>query len=64
MGGTWTLSEAVPVGGWLGLVPRAVIVCVVPNLFNLIVYGWGRDAVYLRQYGAALLQKLRHKRSA
>ena len=64
MGGTWTLCEAVPIGGWLGLVPRAVIVCVVPNLFNLIVYGWGRDAVYLRQYGAALLQKLRHKRSA
>ena len=65
MGGTWTLCEAVPIGGWAGPgCPGRSSSCVVPNLFNLIVYGWGRDAVYLRQYGAALLQKLRHKRSA
>ena len=64
MGGTWMLCEAVPIQGWLGLVPRAVIVCIVPNLLNLVVYGWGSDAAYLRQYAAGLWQKLRHKRSA
>ena len=53
-----------PLDGWLGLVPRAVIVCVVPNLINLVVYAWGSDAAYLRRYAAGVWQKLKHKRSA
>ena len=64
MGGTWALCEAVPIRGWLGLLPRAVLVCVVPNLFNLAVYAWGRDAAYLRQYAVGVWQKLKHRRSA
>ena len=64
LGGTWTLCRAVPLEGWLGLVPRAFIVCLAPNLFNLLVYGWGPDAAYLRRYAAGVWQKLIHKRSA
>ncbi|WP_300368757.1 polysaccharide biosynthesis C-terminal domain-containing protein, partial [uncultured Subdoligranulum sp.] len=64
LGGTWALCRAVPLEGWLGLVPRAFIVCLAPNLFNLLVYGWGPDAAYLRRYAAGVWQKLIHKRSA
>lgn len=56
--------EAVPIRGWLGLVPRGIIVCLLPNLVNLVVYGWGSDAAYLRQYAAGIWHKLKQKRSA
>ena len=59
MGVTWAACRAVPLGGWLGLVPRAAIVCLLPNLLNLAFYGWGRDAAYLREYGARILKKRR-----
>ena len=64
MGGTWMVCEAVPIRGWLGLVPRVIIVCILPNLVNLVVYGWGSDAAYLRQYAAGIWHKLKQKRSA
>ena len=53
-----------PLGGWLGLAPRAVLVLLVPNAINLAVYGWCGDAAYLRQYAAGVWRKLTHKRSA
>ena len=61
LGGTWTVCKAVPLGGWLGLLPRAVIVCVVPNLINLVVYAWGSDAAYLREYAARVLRTRRNR---
>ena len=41
-----------------------LVVLVVPNLLNLAVYGWGKDAAYLRQYGAKVLRKLKRKGDA
>ena len=64
MSGTCMACEAVPIQGWLGLVPRVIIVCLLPNLVNLVVYGWGSDAAYLRQYAAGIWHKLKQKRSA
>ena len=48
-------------GGWLGLVPRILIVLIVPNVLNLAVYAWGKDAAYLRQYGGKVAKKLLKK---
>ena len=64
MGLTYAVCALVPLGGWLGLAPRAVLVLVVPNALNLAVYGWGGDAAYLRQYAAGVWRKLIKKRSA
>ncbi len=64
MGLTYAVCALVPLGGWLGLAPRAVLVLVVPNALNLAVYGWGGDAAYLRQYAAGVWRKLTKKRSA
>ena len=64
LGVTYAACALVPLGGWLGLAPRAVLVLVVPNALNLAVYGWGGDAAYLRQYAAGVWRKLTHKRSA
>ena len=64
MGLTYAACALVPLGGWLGLAPRAVLVLVVPNALNLVVYGWGGDAAYLRQYAAGVWRKLIKKRSA
>ena len=64
MGLTYAVCALVPLGGWLGLAPRAVLVLVVPNALNLVVYGWGGDAAYLRQYAAGVWRKLTKKRSA
>lgn len=64
MGLTYAACALVPLGGWLGLAPRAVLVLVVPNALNLAVYGWGGDAAYLRQYAAGVWRKLTKKRSA
>ena len=61
---TYAACALVPLGGWLGLAPRAVLVLVVPNALNLAVYGWGGDAAYLRQYAAGVWRKLTKKRSA
>ncbi|MEE0708360.1 MAG: oligosaccharide flippase family protein [Gemmiger sp.] len=61
MGSTWAVCEAVPLQGWLGLIPRAVIVCILPNLLNLAVYGWGSDAAYLRGYAARILRARRNR---
>ena len=64
LGVTYAACALVPLGGWLGLAPRAVLVLVVPNALNLSVYGWGGDAAYLRQYAAGVWRKLIKKRSA
>ena len=64
LGVTYAVCALVPLGGWLGLAPRAVLVLVVPNALNLVVYGWGGDAAYLRQYAAGVWRKLIKKRSA
>ena len=64
LGLTYAACALVPLGGWLGLAPRAVLVLAVPNALNLAVYGWGGDAAYLRQYAAGVWRKLTHKRSA
>ena len=64
MGLTYAACALVPLGGWLGLAPRAVLVLAVPNALNLAVYGWGGDAAYLRQYAAGVWRKLTKKRSA
>ena len=64
MGLTYAACALVPLGGWLGLAPRAVLVLVVPNALNLAVYGGGGDAAYLRQYAAGVWRKLIKKRSA
>lgn len=64
LGVTYAVCALVPLGGWLGLAPRAVLVLVVPNALNLAVYGWGGDAAYLRQYAAGVWRKLTKKRSA
>ena len=64
MGLTCAACALVPLGGWLGLAPRAVLVLAVPNALNLAVYGWGGDAAYLRQYAAGVWHKLTKKRSA
>ena len=61
MGLTWAACRAVPLGGWLGLVPRAAIVCIVPNLINLAFYGWSSDAAYLREYAARIVRKRRDR---
>lgn len=61
MGVTWAACRAVPLGGWLGLAPRAVIVCLLPNLLNLAFYGWSSDAAYLREYAARIVRKRRDR---
>ena len=61
MGLTWAACRAVPLGGWLGLAPRAVIVCLLPNLLNLAFYGWSSDAAYLREYAARIVRKTRDR---
>ena len=60
MGGSYALCARMP-GGWLGLVPRILIVLIVPNVLNLAVYAWGRDAAYLRQYAGKVAKKLLKK---
>ena len=60
MGGSYALCAKMP-GGWLGLVPRILIVLIVPNVLNLAVYAWGKDAAYLRQYGGKVAKKLLKK---
>ena len=60
MGGSYALCARMP-GGWLGLVPRIFVVLVVPNALNLAVYGWGKDAAYLRQYAGKVAKKLLKK---
>ena len=60
MGGSYALCTRMP-GGWLGLVPRILVVLVVPNALNLAVYGWGKDAAYLRQYAGKVAKKLLKK---
>ena len=60
MGGSYALCARMP-GGWLSLVPRIFVVLVVPNALNLAVYGWGKDAAYLRQYAGKVAKKLLKK---
>ncbi len=43
MGGSYAICARMP-GAWLGLVPRVLVGLVVPNVLNLAVYGWGREA--------------------
>ena len=38
-----------------------LVVLVVPNALNLAVYGWGKDAAYLRQYAGKVAKKLLKK---
>lgn len=44
-----------------GLIGRGVIVCILPNLINLVCYGWTRDAAYLRGWAGRLLSRFRNK---
>ena len=62
MGGSYALCAKMP-GGWLGLVPRILIVLIVPNVLNLAVYAWGKDAAFftMRQYGGKVAKKLLKK---
>ena len=48
--------------GWPAL--AVLVVLVVPNVLNLAVYGWGRDAAYLRSYAGKLAAKLKRKGKA
>ena len=44
--------------GFLPFVAKVCIVAVVPNLCNLLLYGWTSDAAYLRERGMELVHKL------
>ena len=46
-------------GGIVGLVLRAVVVCLLPNVLNLALYAWTKDAAYLRRRAADLWRKLK-----
>ena len=46
------------------IAPGDLVVLVVPNVLNLAVYGWGRDAAYLRSYAGKLAAKLKRKGKA
>ena len=46
------------------MVLGVLVVLVVPNVLNLAVYGWGRDAAYLRSYAGKLAAKLKRKGKA
>ena len=59
---SWRLCALLP-GGWLGVVLRAGVVCLLPNLMNLAFYCWTPDAAYLRSRAAELLQKLKQRRN-
>ena len=48
-------------GGILGLLGRAVVVCILPNLLNLAFYIWTSDAAYLRTQAGRLWQKITHR---
>lgn len=63
MGGSYAVCSLLP-GGWAGLLLRVPVVLLLPNLVNLAVYGWGRDAAYLRQYAGKLAQKLKNRKQA
>ena len=55
------LSFDVPQGRILGLLGRAVVVCILPNLLNLAFYIWTSDAAYLRTQAGRLWQKITHR---
>ena len=57
---TFRLCALLP-AGWLGVVLRAAVVCVVPNALNLVFYVWTADAAYLRTRGRELLGRVRQK---
>ena len=44
--------------GILAFIGKVCIVAVVPNLCNLLLYGWTSDAAYLRGRGLDLVRKL------
>lgn len=48
-------------GGILGLLGRAVVVCILPNVLNLAFYIWTSDAAYLRTQAGRLWQKITHR---
>ena len=47
--------------GRLGLLGRAVVVCILPNVLNLAFYIWTSDAAYLRTQAGRLWQKITHR---
>ena len=47
MAATWWVCSLLG-GGWLGVIARAVVVCILPNAMNLVFYGFTSDAEYLR----------------
>ena len=60
MAGSYRVCTLLP-GGILGLLGRAVVVCILPNLLNLAFYIWTSDAAYLRTQAGRLWQKITHR---
>ena len=60
MAGSYRVCALLP-GGILGLLGRAVVVCIMPNLLNLAFYIWTSDAAYLRTQAGRLWQKITHR---
>lgn len=60
MAGSYRVCALLP-GGILGLLGRAVVVCILPNLLNLAFYIWTSDAAYLRTQAGRLWQKITHR---
>ena len=48
--------------GWLGVIARAVVVCILPNAMNLVFYGFTSDAEYLRGRALQLWQRISARR--
>ena len=60
MAGSYRVCALLP-GGILGLLGRAVVVCILPNALNLAFYIWTSDAAYLRTQAGRLWQKITHR---
>ena len=60
MAGSYLVCSLLP-GGILGLLGRAVVVCILPNVLNLAFYIWTSDAAYLRTQAGRLWQKITHR---
>lgn len=60
MAGSYRVCALLP-GGILGLLGRAVVVCILPNVLNLAFYIWTSDAAYLRTQAGRLWQKITHR---
>ena len=57
MAATWWVCSLLG-GGWLGVIARAVVVCILPNAMNLVFYGFTSDAEYLRGRALQLWRRI------